>query len=67
MTHIDAIQVASSRLLNAVINGDHGEMLSTRAYKTRHTAPFMYEFLNAFFFWEKDHCKESYDWEMSLK
>jgi len=66
MTYFDNIQVAASRLLNAVVNGDCSEMFSSRAYRDRFKRPWLYRGVNLLFFWQVDHCKQSYDWEQTI-
>lgn len=67
MTYTDQIQVAASRLLNAILFGDCDEMLSSRAYRTRAQNPWLYSALNLLFFWQGNHCKQSYDWEWMIR
>lgn len=59
------ITVAISRLVNAILGGWSGEMLSARAWRNRRN-----EFwgvvvitLDACFFWQVDHCQQCYQWE----
>jgi hypothetical protein len=67
MSYFDHIQVASSRLLNAVVHGDGFEMFSSRTYRDRFRNPMLYRVVNLMFFWQEDHCKQSWEWEDSLK
>lgn len=40
------------------------ETLSARAYRERDSKPWLYKLINVLFFWQKDHCKESYESEL---
>lgn len=55
--------VAASRLLNTLLGGRHNEMLSSRLYRERNW--FGVFVIDTIFFWEKDHCRASYEWETS--
>ena len=55
---------ALSQLLNvALFNGQANESLSGRSYRLRRIPSwgYLYSFINSVFFWQEDHCKASYD------
>lgn len=49
--------IAIDQLVNALAGGWADETLSSRAYRE---SPRIEKFINALFFWDKDHCYESY-------
>lgn len=51
------VLIALDQLANAVCNGWADETLSSRAYRE---SPRAEKFINTLFFWDKDHCYESY-------
>ena len=61
-----AFRVAVSRLVNALLFGYSGEMLSARAYRLRNKSFFWgvtMEVLDTVFFWQLEHCKGCYEFE----
>jgi hypothetical protein len=63
-----AFRVAVSRLVNALLFGYSGEMLSARAYRLRNKSLFWgitMELLDSIFFWQLDHCKGCYEFELN--
>jgi hypothetical protein len=56
-----SILVASSRLLNTVLGGYSGEMLSSRLYREGWHSPV--KLLDKVFFWQTEHCRSCYEWE----
>lgn len=44
------------------LNGNPDQTVSARCYVNRHRLPwkFGYHTINMIFFWQKDHCKESF-------
>ena len=44
------------------LGGSHDQTVSARAYQNRHTPGWCiaYEVLNTIFFWQEDHCRDSY-------
>jgi len=51
------VLIALDQLANAVCGGWADETLSSRAYRE---SPRVEKFINTLFFWDKDHCYESY-------
>ena len=51
------VLIALDQLANAICGGWADETLSSRAYRE---SPRVEKFINALFFWDKDHCYESY-------
>lgn len=49
--------IALDQLANAIGGGWADETLSSRAYRE---SPRVEKFINTLFFWDKDHCYESY-------
>jgi predicted Rossmann-fold nucleotide-binding protein len=47
--------------------GTPDEMLSARAWRLREVHPKLYVWIDRLFFWDKDHCKECYEIEMTRK
>lgn len=54
---LSQVAIAFDQLLNTIGNGWADETLSSRAYRE---SPRIEKFINALFFWDKDHCYESY-------
>lgn len=54
--------ICTSRFLNTLVGGVHNEMLSSRAYREQRL--YLMRIIDTLFFWEKDHCKECYEWEI---
>jgi hypothetical protein len=52
------ILIAFDQLVNALLGGWADETLSCRVWREERRA--WVSFLDALFFWEKDHCRESY-------
>jgi hypothetical protein len=51
------VLIALDQLANAICGGWADETLSSRAYRE---SPRAEKFINTLFFWDKDHCYESY-------
>ena len=51
------VLIAFDQLANAICGGWADETLSSRAYRE---SPRVEKFINTLFFWDKDHCYESY-------
>lgn len=49
--------IALDQLANAICGGWADETLSSRAYRE---SPRVEKFINTLFFWDRDHCYESY-------
>ena len=65
MTYAKAVLIAIDQLLNALLCGWPNETLSSRCWRwdrdgKRHWPRRM---VDALFFWEKEHCRESYESE----
>jgi hypothetical protein len=68
MSYYLAIKVGVSRLINALLCGYSGEMLSARAYRLRNCSLFwgvVKEVLDSVFWWELEHCKQCYEFELN--
>jgi hypothetical protein len=66
MSYYLAVKVSVSRLVNALLCGYSGEMLSARAYRLRNCSLFwgvVKEVLDSVFWWELEHCKQCYEFE----
>lgn len=60
--------IALNQAINCLIrlNGEYGspdEMLSARAWRLRETHPKLHVWIDRLFFWDADHCQESYEIE----
>lgn len=70
MRYLLNIGIALDQLLNALIGGFPDETLSARAYRDRwkgHRWWVAYKLINFIFFWQHDHCFESYNAEVERK
>ena len=56
------VLIAIDQLLNTLLGGWADETLSSRAWRLRNDPVWwwLYEFINVLFFWQHDHCHESY-------
>lgn len=55
------VLIALDQLFNTLLGGMADETLSAHAHRQRLKGrPFMADLLDALFFWEADHCLESY-------
>lgn len=63
MTRVRKVLIAFDQLVNAVFNGWPDETLSSRAWRWELNGKRNWprKVIDALFFWEKDHCKESYE------
>jgi hypothetical protein len=69
VSYIDNVQTAASRFLNAILGGPFDQMLSARAYEQSMTNTrweIVRAMLDTVFFWHPNHCRESYEWELTL-
>lgn len=57
------VLIAFDQLVNAVFGGWADESLSSRAWRTRDQHPYLYRVIDAIFFWDVNHCEESYQSE----
>ena len=56
------IAIAFDFLINAIIGGYAGETISARAWREKRT--YLIKFLDSVFFWDKDHCEETFKWQL---
>lgn len=58
--------IAISQFINTLLFGYPDEMLSARAYRNCKDIRWytVMVLLDTYFFWQKDHCKECYQWEL---
>jgi hypothetical protein len=52
--------VAIDQLINAIFGGYADETLSSRAWRLRDKQPWLYKSIDAVFFWDINHCYQSY-------
>jgi hypothetical protein len=67
MSYYLAIKVSVSRLVNALLCGYSGEMLSARAYRLRNKSLFwgvLKEILDSVFWWQLEHCRNCFEFEL---
>ena len=70
MSYWHNLAIAVDQLFHALIGGHADETLSAAAYRQRHqsrTWKWLYNSLNALFFWQTDHCYLSYQSELARK
>ena len=60
MTYLWNVLEAVSQLLHAILGGNPNITLSAKAYLRREAHPLPYRAINALFFWQDDHCRESW-------
>lgn len=67
--HPDALQVliALDQLVNALLWGYADETLSARAHRHALKGDRLWpeRLINALFFWQKDHCRQAYESELT--
>ena len=51
---------AVSQLGHALLGGNPNITISASAYLNRHKRPWAYKAINALFFWQDDHCRDSW-------
>lgn len=51
---------ALSQLLHAVLGGSPNITVSAAAYLKREKYPWLYRSINRVFFWQDDHCRDSW-------
>lgn len=64
------VLIALDQLANTVFNGYADETLSSRAHRRQHKNRFWKygrKFIDALFFWQKDHCYNAYLSEQKRK
>jgi hypothetical protein len=70
MAGMNQVLIAVDQLANALFLGYADETLSARLYRNRANSgwwEFWYETVNGLFFWQKDHCLDSYLAEQTRK
>lgn len=62
MTYGKAVLIAADQLVNAMLAGWPDETLSSRAYRWEQNGVRSWprRFIDRLFFWEEDHCYQSY-------
>lgn len=67
---IDQILIAFDQFINSIFGGWADETLSSRLYRKRNVNCFWKvskEFVDFIFFFQKEHCKSSYESEVKRK
>jgi hypothetical protein len=59
-TYLWNLLEALSQLGNAVLGGNPNISVSAGAYLRREEHPFWYQTINKAFFWQEDHCRQSW-------
>jgi len=64
------VVIALDQALNCCVKltdgwGEPDEMLSARAYRLRKQHPALIKWFDRLFFWDRDHCQECYEIELS--
>ena len=69
MTYFKKILIAFDQFINTIFNGDPDETISSRAYRWHLNGirSWPYILIDAIFFWDKNHCFESYEAERLRK
>jgi hypothetical protein len=68
-TNRENILIAIDQLINAVFGGYPDETLSARCWRHRYTRKYriLVNIINALFFWQDNHCLESYNSELNRR
>lgn len=64
------IMIAFDQLINTILGGMADETISSRAHRKQHKSRrwrFMRRLIDGLFFWQKDHCHQSYLAELDRK
>jgi hypothetical protein len=64
------ILIALDQLINTILGGMADETISSRAHRKQHKSrrwKFMRRIIDWIFFWQKDHCYQSYLAELDRK
>lgn len=64
------ILIAFDQLINTILGGMADETISSRAHRNRYKNwrwRFMRRLIDGLFFWQKDHCHQSYLAELDRK
>ena len=71
MSYLKNVAIATDQLANAILNGDPDETLSSRAYRMQQKGQKYWwwtaKAIDLLFFWQKEHCKQSYESELKRK
>jgi hypothetical protein len=59
--------IAIDQLINAVLGGWADETLSSRAWRLRVKRPWVYRTIDCLFFWDPNHCYNSYQSEVQRR
>jgi hypothetical protein len=59
-TYLLNLAEATSQWLNALRGGNPNMTVSARAYLNRKRHPLPYKLINKVFFWQDDHCRDSW-------
>ena len=62
-TYMLGLFVGISQLVNSMFGGNPNELLCARAYRTNNK--LLIKVLDSIFFFNKDHCKNSYKFELN--
>ena len=60
MTYLWNVLEAVSQLLHAMLGGNPNITVSAKAYLNRHKRPWVYRAINRLFWWQEDHCRDSW-------
>lgn len=68
-SYMKNLLIGVDQLFNCVFNGYADESLSSRAYRSHrdNMVHWPYCLLNFLFFWQDDHCKQSYQSEVDRR
>ncbi|MDR3233032.1 MAG: hypothetical protein LBT46_05120 [Planctomycetaceae bacterium] len=61
MDHLWQILIAIDQLCNTLLGGWADETLSARCHRTQSVFKPL---INTLFFWQADHCKQAWQWEI---
>ena len=59
--------IAIDQLANTLLGGMADETLSARSWRLRDKNPKIRAVIDGLFFWDKDHCRTSYESELERK
>lgn len=63
--YIFNLLIALDNTLNAILGGNPCEVMSARVYREKRYK--LIAIIDSIFFWEKNHCEQSYNWLKSRK
>ena len=61
------VLIGIDQLANTLLGGDPDETLSARSWRLREKNPRMHKVIDTIFFFDKDHCRTSYESELLRK